>query len=214
MSDNSFKEKYIKYKRKYLILKNQKGGNIPQFIIDPNSIAYIRQNYVNLPTEVCGIFNVVNIGNNIIGLQSNPNTDQIVKGQTDGLRDWCMQPTDQPYIWHTHPAVDRGLRPDGTNRGPAGAFPSVEDILKVIKHTNEMSFIFVNQGYWVLYKSGVFPNWNDPQLRAVIEYYNNQLYNNGNRGRQLTQEQIINYIQKLNEKLGQTIGFFINFFTY
>jgi hypothetical protein len=194
-----------------LIFKNQTGGNIPLFAIDPDSIAYIRSKLFR-SNEVCGIFNRVNIGEHIIELQNDPHEVQV--GETDRSRDWCLQPIDKPFIWHTHPAVDRGLRHDGTHRGPAYSFPSVEDILKVIKHKNEMSFIFINQGYWVLYKSGVYPNWDDPGLRIVIEWYNGQLYKNGYQGKHLTAEQINYYVGKLNEKLGPTIGFYIKFVFY
>jgi len=208
---NNYFKKYLKYKNKYLKLKNQNGGAIPKFIIHPDDITYIRNNLLNKATEFCGVFTFTALANNVIGLEIDKSL--ITTGQTDGIRDWCMQPIDNKLIWHSHPTVSRGLNNTGQDRGPAGAYPSVEDILKVLKHDNELSILFVNEGYWIIFKQGIFADWNNPQIRQIIEYYSQELIKHNN-GKTLTRDRITIFVTKINEKLTQPTGLNIGFQYY
>ena len=204
-----------KIKIEYFFFKNYyKGGNISLVKIDIASINKIK-GYVDDIKEWCGKFILddnINLDNNYINLKIDE--ANIVEGVRENSRDLCYVPSSE-YIWHTHPILNRGLRENGTELGPASQYPSYEDIIKVLKHNDiNMSFIFCHQGYWILNRNGIYDNFNDKGIKIVIDHYNNKLYNSTDpQVRILCINEIREYVTKINEKL-QSTGLIIDFKLY
>ena len=77
-----------------------------------------------------------------------------------------------------------------------------------------MSFIFCHQGYWILNRNGIYNNFNDIEIKKVIDFYNNKLYFSTNPlVRILCINNIREYVKKINQKL-QITGLIIDFILY
>lgn len=203
-----------KIKIEYFLKNYYKGGNISLVKIDIASINKIK-GYVNDSKEWCGKFILddnINLDNNYINLKIDE--ANIVEGVRENSRDLCYVPSSE-YIWHTHPILNRGLRENGTELGPASQYPSYEDIIKVLKHNDiNMSFIFCYQGYWILNRNGIYDNFNDIGIKNVIDHYNNKLYfSTDPQVRILCINKIREYVTNINEKL-QSTGLIIDFKLY
>lgn len=93
------------------------------------SVRHIRA-LLRKPYEICGEVRTL-LGHDVF--------DFAQRGNTQGRRQ-CSAPA-YPVIWHTHP-----------NRSKA--YPSVEDINKVVKHSTTRSLIFTAHGVWELHCAG------------------------------------------------------------
>lgn len=162
----------IEYDSKHV----QHGGN--NFQIDYETIDEIKE-LLNHNVEYCGNF-IDNYEYLSIDGQPNP-------GGLTNDRKSCNYKYYSPIIWHTHPVSSK-------------YYPSVEDIVKVLKHDIiTHSFIFTPFGYWILNYDGVFLHWTDPKLSVFIEQCNKLLYESTNRGTTFNQEAIDNYCRRLNK---------------
>ena len=91
-------------------------------------------------------------------------------------------------------------------------YPSLEDILKVLKHEIiYFSYIFTQFGYWTLYFEGSFKDVDNPKLRKFVDDVNNKFYFASGNGRQFSAEAIEYYVNKLSSSIP---GFSISFNTY
>lgn len=91
------------------------------------TIDEIRHNIANDTKEMCGSINE----GKYVFKKFGPEITQQIRGS-------CQLDHHYPKIWHTHPHNSK-------------FYPSLEDIIKVIKNLTYMSVIFTNFGYWTLY---------------------------------------------------------------
>ena len=115
---------------------NQRGGGYIKISEDsPNSYGEL-QNYVTYGNEVCGNFYMDDYDELVI------DEDSIVTGQ----QSVCKHDHYSDYIWHTHPYNGK-------------YYPSVEDILKVMKNKGRIvrSWIFTKHGFWTIEYDGDEP---------------------------------------------------------
>ena len=88
-----------------------------------------------------------------------------------------------PMIWHTHPNVSK-------------VYPSLVDVLKVLKHSIKRSYIFTPYGYWLLECPNKY-NWiigvprgynennmgyNTDALTLEVKEFLDEFYRRSNRG--------------------------------
>lgn len=115
---------------------NQKGGAYIKISEEePNTYDEL-QDYLNYDNEVCGNFNMDDSDELVIDENS------IVTGQ----QNVCEHNYYSDYIWHTHPYREK-------------YYPSVEDILKVMKNQGRIvrSWIFTKYGFWTIEYDGDEP---------------------------------------------------------
>jgi hypothetical protein len=184
-----YKNKYLKYKNKYLNLKLQKGGNPFNFNQpDINNIL----STLGQEVEYCGHFQN---NDGILFVVS----DQTNKGDFDNGRAMCSYNSYNNIVWHTHPNTSK-------------YYPSLEDILKVLKHDIiYFSYIFTQFGYWTMYFEGVFEHVADPKFIKFVDDVNNKFYFESGNGREFNPEAIEYYVNKLSSTIK---GFQISFNTY
>ena len=189
MNNNFYKDKYLKYKKKYLNLKLQKAGN--PFRFNPSDISNILST-LDQEVEYCGHFQNIDGTLYIV-------TEQTNRGNFDNGRAMCSYISYNNIIWHTHPNTSK-------------YYPSLEDILKVLKHqTIYYSYIFTKYGYWTLYFEGVFSHVADPKFTKFVDDVNNKFYFESGNGREFNPEVIEYYVNKLSSTIA---GFQISFNTY
>lgn len=168
-----------KKKQKY---KQFKGGDKTEIIYSSNNmddiIYYIKNISIDkqINYEICGTI----IENNNYELVLHT-SNMLSKSN----RNLCNYIYYDNVIWHTHP--DK-------------FYPSVEDIMKIIKHpTIQVSFIITNEGYWILYRL------NDNKYNDInnknIDYINNKLYFKTKKGRKYNEEAVNNYVTSINKLL-------------
>ena len=174
--------------------KLQIGGNVPPYpLINEGSmesiICYLFDDF-----EYCGNFDLNKEQVIITGNTTN-------QGNSVG-RLSCEYKKYSTYIWHTHPKI-------------AKYYPSVEDILKIVKHEIILfSFIFTQFGYWILYHNGIYDKWDDPKLKVFLNDCNDRFYWDTNRGKDYNQSAIDNYIRWLDGRFGLNNGFHISWKPY
>lgn len=175
------KKKYLKYKNKYLNLKLQKGGN--PFRFNPPDIVYIL-NTLDQEVEYCGHFQNKN-GTLFVVL------DQTNMGDFDNGRAMCLYNSYNNIIWHTHPNTLK-------------YYPSLEDILKVLKHEIiYYSYIFTQFGYWTMYFKGVYKHVADPKFIEFVKNVNTKFYVKSGNGRKFNDEAIKYYVNKLSSTINE-----------
>ena len=184
-----YKKKYLKYKNKYLNLKLQKGGNLFKF--NPSDINNILST-LGQEVEYCGHFQ--NIGGILYNVK-----DQTNRGDFNNGRAMCLYNSYNNIIWHTHPNTSK-------------YYPSLEDILKVLKHEIiYFSYIFTQYGYWTMYFEGAYKHVADPKFIKFVEDVNNKFYFESGNGREYNSKAIDYYVNKLSSTIE---GFQISFNTY
>lgn len=120
----------------------------------------------------------------------------------------CDTGVSYPVLWHTHPAVSK-------------IYPSLVDIIKVIKHSTVKSFIFTHYGYWELscpnkYTSVYGPprgipqnRWDvsntDPVTLEINEFLTN-FYNMTERGKVINNEAVSYLVNNLNQGINEGFG--------
>lgn len=138
--------------------------------------------------EYCGLFENVNGILYII-------KDQTTKGIVTEGRPKCFYKNYGKFIWHTHPNTSK-------------FYPSVEDILKLLKHDQiYYSYIFTRYGYWIMYFKGSYNDINNPNLVKYINNVNTKMYFKTMKGREYNEESIKYYINKLRSINGFEINF-------
>ena len=102
----------------------------------------------------------------------------IIKGHS-GTSFMCQHEKYSKYIFHTHPNIAKG-------------YPSIQDILKVLKSRNNIirnSLIFTKHGIWNIRK------------KAGTHYVQNDTTNNGLIGTYRRSERnLVKYVNKMNEQ--------------
>ena len=129
-----------KNKRKSTIRRKMKGGAVRP--IPPCD----REHYLSIQD----IWNSINRDNfEICGCAELDPTNRKYKLYQNGegppkppaARRYCQLPFNYGIVWHTHPACCKM---------PSKLYPSVEDLLKVIKHGSSTSLIFCLYGVWII----------------------------------------------------------------
>lgn len=203
------KKKYNK-KRKYRINHSRKkyitkGGarNIFQanHIIDVlNHIKTIGIDN-DLDYELCGTIEIVRNKSYKYELLLHDKTLE----STSSTRLSCNYEKYSNIIWHTHPHISK-------------FFPSIEDILKVIKlrpkNIIKDSYIVTGFGIWQLSSINYIKidDDDDDDIRKNIQQILDNLYWNTSRGREYESNAINTAINELNDLLENILN--VNFFTY
>jgi hypothetical protein len=128
---------------------------------------------IKLDVEYCGNLDFVN--------------KIVYKGQNNIDRGLCNVPNSE-LIWHTHP---EGFK----------AYPSPEDILKILKNSIiKTSIIFTSWGIWIMYYPYNISQFNEPDKynhqKQRLQEINTQLYHSTEKGKTKT---ISKYINAVNE---------------
>jgi hypothetical protein len=143
-----------------------------------NNINTIKD-FLKLDTEICGFY-FLNDKEPILFV------DKIGEIEEKTGRHFCQHSKYSKIIWHTHPINGK-------------AYPSVEDILKILKLRDlpKISLIFTSWGIWELHasKKGLIKD----DLYKILEKELNKLYFNSEKGR-----------AKMNEHLNENINKTIN----
>ena len=121
-----------------------------------------------------------------------------------GEKDTCQHSSYSKYIWHTHPENSKG-------------YPSVVDIVKVIKNRSiiSKSFIFTTWGIWCVSANPSHLNAKVLEnIKKDLENYLADIYFATKKGKVLTNEHIVKKIinsisRKINSKYYIDLG--INF---
>jgi len=118
-------------------------------------------------------------------------------GDEKSDRSNCKNTSYYKYIWHTHPCTLK-------------AYPSAEDILKVIKSPKIFkSFIFTKWGVWIL-SSTDSTSLNKKKLINFIVPYLHRLYYKTNRGRGAYTKVIGCYISIIFGRIRSLINRFLD----
>ena len=134
----------------------------------------------NIEHEICGTFEKHQSGY----IVKQHEVDSI-PGES---RKHCRYEYHNKFIWHSHPTSSK-------------FFPSLEDILKIIKHARiEYSYIFTTFGFWTL--RSIEHIEIDDSLRERIDEMLTMLYHTTSRGREYNAESVATFISKINELLG------------
>jgi hypothetical protein len=132
--------------------------------------------------EYCGNFNILD--NKLV-------INNIIKGTSNS----CKQDIYTKYIWHTHHNISK-------------SYPSVQDIIKVMKHNNIYSIIFTKWGIWVL-NCDTFYNINDIDIK-LIDTLLGHIYFNTEKGRtnNIDFNIIDNFINNIQKYYNINIGLY------
>jgi len=151
-------------------------------IISKNDIRFEK---LKLPYEVCGEITVKNKTENYILRSTGPSTG----------RRQCQLQRNYKGIWHTHPNISK-------------AYPSVEDLLKPIKHSTIISKIFTEYGTWTIH-CGVKYDYErnkdkldvlKQKLRHINDVFYSLVYKNKSKDKLKIKTQIkILFFKNLNE---------------
>ena len=123
------------------------------------SLEQIVYNINNSQSEICGYINVNNQfikTNDGTGIRFDAQGNRISPGS-------CQLKQNYPVIWHTHPAISK-------------YYPSFEDIIKVLKHSTIISYIYTKYGYWILKCPTKYEYFEDVPY-AFVPLVNNLLKN-------------------------------------
>ena len=122
---------------------------------------------------------------------------QLYREHNDGGKGYCYYTNQYNIIWHTHPYSSK-------------PYPSITDLLKVIKYQNTISFIFCIFGLWTITFKGINKAVID-NINKIFKKKNNPehiYYFSTNRGMQPTAKALYNYIQDVKEIFNNELGFF------
>jgi len=187
-----------KYRRKY---KKQIGGKIAKAELNSfeKVISEIRSITKDLPNELCGSIKVDGDKYNpiftVFQHQSQASSGDRANCNYDDYLD--------PILWHNHPSTSK-------------FYPSVEDILKVIKSRRDpevnirVSLIFTNFGYWQLESINRVTNFDE--YKHNIQRILDQLYHNTGKGRIFIPDPVTNCIVSLNMLLNGILNVSFNYY--
>ena len=120
------------------------------------------------------------------------------------LRRYCQTKYNYGIVWHTHPACCQK---------PSKLYPSVEDLLKVIKHGTSTSLIFCQYGVWRIDCENKIE---DKQLietaKKIFTYYLEQTLLSSNNGHVIDITRLTFLIDNITQELRPYIPYYrINF---
>lgn len=98
-----------------------------------------------------------------------------------------------PRIWHTHPAISK-------------AYPSREDLRKVLKHNVLMSVIFTIHGYWMISCPTTYDEQTyvaaDAGFKKANRWFYDRVYNNNfDRESEFVKRRFHSYVKDYNTML-------------
>lgn len=196
--ENYYKYKYFIYKKKYLELQSKIKSKIHKELIGGNPFKLNPEDVKNILStlvekiEYCGIF--YNDNGTLFTVK-----EELRKGGLINGRAMCQYNKYDNIIWHTHPNTSK-------------YYPSLEDILKILKHDIIFySYIFTQFGYWILHFSGTFAHVENPSFHEHIRDNNSRFYFETGRGREYNREAIEKYTQNLMKIIP---GFEVEFYNY
>lgn len=128
------------------------------FTIKPETIETIHKYVFENKFEICA--NLKKTEDNTLFLHN-------IKVCTEKYRSFCNHPEYSNNIIHTHPYLDY-------------AYPSTDDIIKIIKHYNKIvnSLVATKWGIWVLSNtttSNIYSESQHKKLYNLVEKYTNEL---------------------------------------
>jgi hypothetical protein len=146
------------------------------------SLEYIYNDLMNNNREICG-------------KQEDGKFYLLSEGPLPPAKSSCQLDKNYPIIWHTHPVSSK-------------FYPSIQDILKVIKHSTQISYIFTSQIIWIITcsnKWGTTPSFQkNGSVYNTLESINNNLYRKSQYNARILPENnniIEEYIYELNGAL-------------
>ena len=123
------------------VKRKMKGGTIPT--CDKNNLLTINDIWTSMHTnnfEICGCA-ILNENTNKYHLFQNDLPFGKGPAKPPAARRYCQTRLNYGIIWHTHPACCEV---------PSKLYPSIEDLLKVVKHESRTSMIFCQYGVWTI----------------------------------------------------------------
>lgn len=183
------------------------------FVIDSEIVNIIHGYVIKYPQEICA--NLKNSGSSTL-IPHN-----IIKGKLEEYspgkyRGTCSHVEYSSNILHTHPQSSY-------------AYPSTEDILKVIKHHGKIknSFIGTKWGMWVVSNtptSNIYSTTQHDKLHKYISQYLDQIgiftktsseerEKNPDKSRELNSEDYL-FISKVNKKIEDTLNIKIDLYSW
>ena len=156
--------------------------------ISKNTLQCIKDTMLNINIEVCGhLLRNEQKEDNELTLQIQNYGPEIEQNQ----RGSCTNSFYTPFIWHSHP-------------NSVLFYPSVEDILKIIKDRKKdvyikKSVIFTEYGIWLLStKKYISDEEVFKYLSIKINKVNDWLYYKTNKGRELHMESVYKYMKDID----------------
>ena len=181
----SVKSKRVRRKgsKKKSVKRKMKGGAIPP--CDKNNPLSINDIWTSMHTnnfEICGCA-ILDENTNKYHLFQNGQGP----AKPPAARRYCQTRLNYGIIWHTHPACCKV---------PSKLYPSIEDLLKVVKHGSHTSMIFCQYGVWSINCEQKL-NANNPndkqvinEIRNVIELVVNQTLVHTNNGQDINNDSL------------------------
>jgi len=157
------------------VRRKMKGGAIPPCEGQPKSINDIWNSMHSDNFEICGC----------AILDPNTNKYQLFQngqgpGKPPAERRFCQTLRNYGIVWHTHPACCET---------PSKLYPSVEDLLKVVKHGSHTSLIFCQYGVWTIScAQKIVQQQIINMIQAAIAPIVDHTVNNTHNGQDLTNE--------------------------
>jgi hypothetical protein len=151
--------------------------------ISEKTCAFFIDKIANAGVEVCGNFTIssnreLKVGHYFVG------KDLVDRGMCKILRN-------TPFIYHTH-------------HKDVKAYPSVEDVLTVLKQKNKIinkSIVFTSWGIWELSCGEHIEESKYEKVEKVLRFYLDQIYFETNKGMDLAYDKVKDILKRLMSKL-------------
>lgn len=114
----------------------------------------------------------------------------------------CSTGVNYPIVWHTHPKTSK-------------YYPSVVDIVKILKHSSKISYIFVPYGFWKLECPSVYSGFremlgikkedydNADKITQRIYFLLQNFYRATQKGKDFNKELVDGLVSQLNDQINK-----------